>query len=147
MRYFEDFKVGETIELGSYTISEEEIIAFARQFDPQPFHIDTEKARHSLFGTLVASGWHTASIYMRLMVDGLLNDAAAQASPGLDRLSWLRPVQAGDTLTARLKVLDTRLSLSRSNTGIVRQLYEMLNQDQEVVLRMEGSTFYGLRPL
>ncbi len=146
MRYFEDFKVGETIELGSRTINEEEIITFAQQFDPQPFHLDKEKARVSIFGTLVASGWHTGSIFMRLMVDSLLKDSAAQASPGIDQLRWVRPVKPGDTLSVRLKVLRTRLSGSRPNTGIVYSLCEMVNQHGELVMRMEFPTFYGLRP-
>jgi acyl dehydratase len=147
MRYFEDFQVGEIIELGRRTVSEAEIIAFARQFDPQPFHMDKEKARYSSFGRLVASGWHTGSIYMRLLVDGLLNEAASQLSPGLEELRWLKPVYPGDTLSGRLTILSARVSGSRPNTGIVRHLGELLNQDQEVVMRLEGATFFGLRPV
>src|SRR5579859_3157513 len=103
-RYFEDFAVGHTLELGSYTITREEILAFARQFDPQPFHTDEEQAKASLYGGLIASGWHTASIFMRLLVDGLLNDTASMGSPGVDELRWLRPVRPGDTLRARFTV-------------------------------------------
>jgi acyl dehydratase len=147
MRYFEDFQVGEIIELGRRTVSEAEIIDFARQFDPQPFHLDKEKAHHSSFGRLVASGWHTASIYMRLLVDGLLNEAASQLSPGLEELRWLKPVYPGDTLSGRLTILSARVSGSRPDTGIVRHLGELFNQDQEVVMRLEGATFFGLRPV
>ncbi len=146
MLYYEDFAVGQTIELGSRTLTQEKIIAFARQFDPQPFHLDPVKARDSLFGTLVASGWHTASTYMRLLVDSLLLDSAAQASPGLDSLRWLKPVQPGDTLTGYFTVLDMRVSASRPSTGIIKHAGEMVNQRQEPVMRVEGITFMGLSP-
>src|SRR5579871_83649 len=97
-QYFEDFQVGETIHLGSREITAEEIIAFAHQWDPQPFHVDPDLAKESLFGGLVASGWHTAVMYMRLLVDGFLNETASMGSPGIDELRWRKPVRPGDTL-------------------------------------------------
>ena len=107
-RYFEDYRAGEVIELGSRTVSAEEIIAFARQFDPQPFHVDPERARLTPFGGLVASGWHTAAMFMRLSVDGHQSaQAGSIGSPGVDEIKWLRPVRPGDTLTGRTTVLET----------------------------------------
>ena len=120
MYYFEDFSVGDTFELGSKQMSEEEIITFARQFDPQPFHVDPERAKESFFGGLVASGWHTTAIFMRLFVDGLLNKSASLASPGVDEVRWVRPVRPGDMLRARFTVLESTPSRSRPNMGVVR---------------------------
>ena len=93
MRYLEDFTPGEIIELGSKTVSEEEILTFAREFDPQPFHIDPERARDSVYGGIIASGWHTIAIFMRLAVDGLFNDTISMGSPGVNEVRWLRPVR------------------------------------------------------
>ncbi len=108
MKYWEDFKVGESIELGSHSITEAEILAFARKYDPQPFHTDPEAARRSIFGGLIASGWHTCALMMRLSVEAnRREDAAATGSPGLDSCRWLKPVRPGDTLTGRSEVLET----------------------------------------
>src|SRR5258708_421531 len=101
MRYFEDFQVGDIFDLGSTTVTEEEIISFARQFDPQPFHTDPVLAKDSIFGGLVASGWHTTAMFMRLFFDGLLHETASIASPGVDDVRWLKPVRPGDVLRAR----------------------------------------------
>src|SRR5438105_5852946 len=128
MRYFEDFHAGDIFDLGSVKITEEEIIAFARQFDPQPFHIDPERARDSIFGGLVASGWHTVSIFMRLFVDGVLNEAASIASPGVKEVRWLKPVRPGDVLRMRFIVVESLLSRSRANLGILRSRCEVFNQ-------------------
>src|ERR1700694_2277715 len=106
MRYFEDFKVGEVIEVGNVTLTEEEIIKFASQFDPQPFHLSEEGAKNSIFGGIAASGWHTASLFVRLMVTNLLNETISQGSPGVDELRWLKPVRPGDTLTGRMTILE-----------------------------------------
>jgi acyl dehydratase len=146
-RYFEDFRVGEVIELGSRTIGAEEIIAFAREFDPQPFHIDAERARQSVFGGLVASGWHTAAIYMRLTVDGLINATAhSMGSPGIDGIEWLKPVRPGDTLTGRVTIADAIPSKSRADRGTLKTLGELMNQQGEVVMRIRGAGFFGRRP-
>ena len=147
MRYFEDFHAGDTFEhMGQITVTEEEIITFARQFDPQPFHIDRERAKNSYFGELVASGWHTTSLFMRLFVDGLLNESASLASPGVDNVRWPRPVCPGDTLSARFTVIESTPSRSRSALGIIRSHCEMYNQQNELVLTLEGIHFLGRRP-
>ncbi len=145
-RYFEDFAVGERIELGDYTITRDEIIAFARQWDPQPFHLDEAAARETPFGGLIASGWHTSAIFMRLLVDGLLNSAASLGSPGLDELRWLKPVRPGDTLRPRITVLETTPSARNPNRGTVRWLGELFNQDGDVVMRIVGRNLFARRP-
>ena len=145
-RYFEDFQVGQTIDLGTTSASEEEIIAFARQFDPQPFHIDPALAQASAFGGLIASGWHTASLLMRLLVDGLFNDTISMGSPGVDEIRWLQPVRPGDVLRARFTVLDCRSSKSRPEMGVVRSRSEVLNQQDELVMTVIGVHFLGRRP-
>lgn len=147
IRYFEDFQVGDTIDLGTTPqVTAEEIVAFARQFDPQPFHLDAEAARHSAFGQLVASGWHTVALLMRLLVDGLLNDTISMGSPGVDAVRWLRPLRPGDTLRARFTVLEATPSKSRSTMGIIRSRLEAFNQDDEPVMTLEGIHFVGRRP-
>jgi acyl dehydratase len=146
VRYFEDFGVGQVIELGSHTMTREEMLAFARQFDPQPFHIDEAAARESPFGGLIASGWHTGSVCMRLLVDHLLNSAASLGSPGLEDLRWLKPVRPGDTISPRMTVLETTLSERNPTRGTVRWLAEILNQDGEVVMRMVGRNLFARRP-
>ncbi len=147
MRYFEDFQAGEIIELGSRTVSEEEVIVFATEFDPQPFHIDKERAKDSMFGALIASGWHTGSLFMRLFADNLLNDTVSMGSPGVDELRWPRPVRPGDTLQARFVVLETTPSRSRPNMGIIRSRSEVYNQHGELVMSMVGTNFFGRRPV
>jgi acyl dehydratase len=146
VRYFEDFSPGEVIELGSHTISRDEIVAFAREYDPQPFHLDEAAAARSIYGGLLASGWQTASIFMRLLCDALVHDMASMGSPGIDELRWLRPVRPGDTLTGRFTVLETTPSRSKPDRGVVRALSELRNQHGEVVLRMTGLSLVGRRP-
>src|ERR687896_2668164 len=127
-RYFEDFEPGHVFELGSRTVTAEEIVAFARQWDPQPFHTDEEAAAASVFGGLIASGWHTGAMWMRLYVDSLLDGAASMGSPGIEELRWLAPVRPGDTLRGRLTVLETTPSETRPGRGTVRIRGEMVNQ-------------------
>ncbi len=134
MRYFEDFQPGEVIPLGSCVVRREEIIAFARQFDPQPFHVDEEAARRSIYGGIIASGWHTASICHRLLVEGLLKDTSSMGSPGLDELRWLRPVRPGDELSARIEVLATTPSRSKPERGAIKTRLEVRNQKGELVM-------------
>jgi acyl dehydratase len=138
MRYFEDYQVGQSATLGSHTITRDEIIAFATQFDPQPFHVDEARARESIYGGLIASGWHTASLMMRLIVDGWESDTAGMGSPGVDELRWLLPVRPGDTLTASIAILEMTPSTRRPDRGTVRTLCELRNQDGQVVLRAIG---------
>jgi len=145
-QYFEDFRPGQTVELGSRTVTEEEIVAFARQWDPQPFHTDAEAARDSVFGGLVASGWHTGAMWMRLYVDSLLDGTASHGSPGVEELRWLAPVRPGDTLTGRLEVLEAVPSERRPDRGTVRIRAEMVNQDGVTVMSMTTRGHFGRRP-
>jgi acyl dehydratase len=146
MRYFEDFQVGERIELGSVMVTEEEIIAFAREYDPQPFHISPEQAKHSYYGGLIASGWHTVSLLMRLMADGMINDTISLGSPGVDEVRWLRPVRPNDTLHACLTIVQTKPSKRRAELGIITSSSEVFNQSGELVLTLKGVHFFGRRP-
>lgn len=138
MRYFEDFKPGEVAELGSHTITKDEIIAFARQFDPQTFHLDEEAARQTVFGGLIASGWHTGSLVMRLFCDGVIKGTASLGSPGVDEMRWLKPVRPGDTLSLRMTVTECVPSRSKPDRGIVRSLLELSNQHGEVAVSIKG---------
>lgn len=145
-RYFEDFFEGETLDLGSFSYTEQEIVAFARAYDPQPMHTDPDAARRSIYGGLIASGWQTATSYMRTLVDQLMRDSSSVGSPGLDKLRWLKPVRPGDVLRARFTVLEARPSNSRPDWGIVRSRGEVLNQDDQVVMDVEAVNFFGRRP-
>jgi acyl dehydratase len=146
VRYFEDFAPGQVIELGRYTITKDEIVAFARQFDPQPFHLDEEAAKKTIYGGLLASGWHSAAITMRLLYDGLVKDTISLGSPGVDELRWVKPVRPGDTLSARLTVLECIPSRSKPDRGVVRAAIEMRNQHGEVVVTSKGLSLFGRRP-
>jgi acyl dehydratase len=145
-RYFDDFKAGQVIELGRRTISKDAILAFAREFDPQIFHTDEDAAKATIFGGLIASGWHTASLAMRLLYDGLIKDTFSLGSPGVDELRWLRPVRPGDTLSARLTVTECVPSRSKPDRGIVRSFIELANQHGEVVVTIRGLSLLGRRP-
>jgi acyl dehydratase len=145
-RYFEDFKAGETVELGEYTIGEADILEFARLYDPQVFHIDAERARETPYGGLIASGWHTASLGMRMLVDGLLGASASMGSPGVESLNWHKPVRPGDTLRARITTLESALSRSRPDRGRIRSKLEILNQNGELVLSWIGTIIIGTQP-
>lgn len=134
--FFEDFNPGDVTDTGSVTVTREEIVAFARQFDPQPFHVDEEAARRSPFGGLIASGWHTASLCMRLVVDLLGPDSGSLGSPGVDELRWLKPVRPGDELSARVEVLEARPSRSKPDRGLVKLRYTLRNQSGEEVMTM-----------
>jgi acyl dehydratase len=136
--YWEDFQPGSVHEIGSHTFSEQEIIAFARQFDPQPFHTDPEAARATFFGGLIASGWHTCAVGMRLMVQAYIGRSASLGSPGVENIRWLAPVRAGDTLTYRRVLLEARASQTKPGVGLVRSRLEAVNQRGETVLTMDG---------
>ena len=144
--YFEGFSAGQVIELGSRTFTEGEIIDFARQFDPQPFHVDHEAASESHFGGIVASGWHTCSVMMRLIVDGLLLRAVSHGSPGVDEIRWLKPVRPGDTLTMSMHVIEAIPSKSKPDRGVLRSEYRGVNQHGEVVVTMKTLGMFGRRP-
>lgn len=144
--YWEDFAVGTTREFGGLAVTKEEILRFAKQFDPQPFHVDEEAARRSPFGGLIASGWHTGSLMMRLLVDHYISHVASLGSPGIDELRWLRPVRPGDTLSVRATVTEVRPSRSKPDRGIVRSFVEVLNGNREVVMTLSALTLILRRP-
>ena len=146
MRYWEDIKEGEVVELGSRTLDKERMVEFAREFDPQPFHTDEKAAEASIWGGLIASGWLTGSVLMRIFYDGYLKDTASLGSPGIDELRWLKPVRPGDTLTGRFTVLESVASRSKPDRGIVRSLMEVMNQHGEVVMTTKGVNFVSRRP-
>ncbi|HEX5692192.1 MAG TPA: MaoC family dehydratase, partial [Roseiflexaceae bacterium] len=138
-RFFEDYIVGATYEFGSIAVDEDEVIAFAQRYDPQPLHIDPEAARRSPFGGLIASGWHSASLMMRLFVDHYLSPVSSVVSPGIDELRWLKPVRPGDTLAVRVTIVDSNRSRSRPDRGIVRSEIEVLNQHGEAVMSLKAA--------
>jgi len=145
-RYFwEDFPVGQVREFGAYPVTREAVLAFAREFDPQPFHLDDRAAEASLFGKLAASGWHTCAMAMRMMCDAYLLESASLGSPGLEKLSWKKPVYPGDTLHVRLEVLESRALASRPDVGIIRSRWDVMNQADEIVLTMEGFGMFRRR--
>ena len=133
---FDDFEARRVYELGSKVVTEDEIVGFARQFDPQPFHLDPEAAKDSVFGGLIASGWHTGAMWMRLYVDSLLGGASGQGSSGIEELRWLAPVRPGDMLSGRLTVLEATVSESHPDRVSVRIRGEMVNQDGVTVMSM-----------
>ncbi len=136
--YLEDFAAGQTFDLGQHQFDENEIVDFATQFDPQPFHIDPDAAAASNFGGLVASGWHTGSVFMRLLVDGLLARCASMGSPGVDELRWLAPVRPGDILTAILHIEEVRPSKSRPDRGFIMTSAVLTNQDASDVFTLRA---------
>jgi acyl dehydratase len=146
MLYFEDYAVGDTRELGKRVITEDEIIAFAKMYDPQPFHIDKEAATKSIFGGLVSSGWMTCAVMMRMLVDTMSSKSAFLGSPGVDQIRWLKPVYPGDELTVVLRVLETRASSSKPDRGVVKTQWEATNQKGELVCTVQGMGMYGRRP-
>ncbi|HWE90464.1 MAG TPA: MaoC family dehydratase [Pseudonocardiaceae bacterium] len=145
-RYFEDYEPGSTQDCGSVSVTEDEIIEFAKQYDPQPFHVDAGAAADGPFGGLIASGWHTTALMMRLLADGYLSGASSLGSPGIDELRWLRPVRPGDVLRVRVTVLEIRPSSSKPDRGLVRSRVEMTNEAGEPVLRLIALNLVRRRP-
>ncbi|MEU4897115.1 MaoC family dehydratase [Streptomyces sp. NPDC044780] len=145
-RYLEDYRPGESHDCGSVTVTEEEIVEFATRFDPQFFHVDPEAAADGPFGGLIASGWHTTALMMRLYADHYLSPAASLGGPGVDELRWTAPVRPGDTLRLRVTVLEARPSRSKPDRGILRSRVEMTNQRQETVLRLTVLNMLRVRP-
>ena len=140
--YWEDFYPGQVLETGGLSLSAEEIIEFGKKYDPQPFHIDSEKAKQTFFGELIASGWQTASICMRMICDLYLIEAASLGSPGVDELRWVKPVRPGDTLRLRTTVIEATPSAKQPNRGTVLFRWELFNQNGEVALRMVGRQLF-----
>lgn len=144
--YWEDFREGEVREFGRTEVKREDIVRFASEFDPQPFHLDEAAAGRTMFGGLIASGWHTAAMAMRMMCDAYLLKSASLGSPGIEQLKWLRPVRPGDTLRVRLTILETRPMQSKPDVGLLKSRHEVVNQDGEVVMQMEGYGMMRRRP-
>jgi acyl dehydratase len=145
--YLEDFAPGQVRESPPRTLTKEEIIAFARDYDPQPFHTDEAAAKRTVYGGLIASGWQTVAIMMRLLWDTFLKDTASLGSPGSDEIRWLKPVRPGDTVRARFTIVDVTPSRSKPDRGIVRTSTEVLNQHGEIVMTHRGMGMFGRRPL
>jgi acyl dehydratase len=146
-RWFEDLHPGEVAEFGDYAMTASEVVEFATRFDPQPFHTDPVAARDSIFGGLVASGWHTGSAVMRMLVDHYVTPESSMGSPGLDEIRWLKPVRPGDRLRVRVTVLEAIPSRSKPDRGVIRSLTEAINQDGEVVMTMRGMNMIRRRPV
>jgi acyl dehydratase len=144
--YFEDFPPGDVRESPPYTVTREEMVAFARQYDPQPFHTDEAAAARSIYGGLLGSGWLTTAIFMRLVWETFLKDAASLGSPGVDEIRWLKPVRPGDTLRARFTVVEAVPSRSEPDRGVIRSLNEVLNQHGEIVMTVRGLGLFARRP-
>jgi acyl dehydratase len=144
-RYFEDYVPGSVFEYGSIAVEQDEVIAFARRFDPQDIHTDPAAAANGPFGGLIASGWHTAGLMMRLYVDHYLSKVASLASPGIDELRWIAPVRPGDVLRIRVTVMEANRSRSKPDRGIVRSLIEVLNQGGDVVMSLKAVNFLQCR--
>ncbi|MGD0024790.1 MAG: MaoC family dehydratase [Xanthobacteraceae bacterium] len=145
-QYLEDFAVGQVFASGRLRVDKEAIIAFAAQFDPQPYHLDEEAARKSVFGGLAASGWHTAALTMRLVVEGEFRPAGGILGVGFDELSWPRPVRPGDELHTKSEVLEVRPSKSRPDRGLIRVRTTTFNQNGEAVQIYTGHLLVPRRP-
>jgi acyl dehydratase len=147
LRYFDDYLPGATYDCGSVSVDQAEIISFAKAFDPQPFHVDPEVAASGPYGGLIASGWHTAALMMRQLVEHYVSAEASLGSPGLDEIRWPYPVRPGDTLRVRATVIEARRSLSKPDRGIVRTMAEAVNQDDRPVMRATAINFFRVRPV
>ena len=137
-RYLEDYESGSVHEFGTIAVEASDIIAFARRFDPQIFHTGPEAAKHTVYGGLIASGWHTASMMMRLFVDYYLSGIASLGSPGVDELRWKKPVRPGDTLSLRVTVMETKRLRSKPDRGVLTSFIEVINQKNDVVMSMQA---------
>jgi acyl dehydratase len=140
--YWEDFVPGVREFMGQVTVDRQEVIDFARRYDPQPFHIDQEEAENSIYGGIIASGWHTCSMVMRLMCDSYLLNSSSLGSPGIEGVKWSSPVYPDDVLTAFRTVTETRASSSKPDRGIVKTFWETENQNGDVVMSMTGINFF-----
>ena len=144
--YFDDFAPGMVREFGRYVVTAEEIVDFASKYDPQPFHVDPEAAKASIYGGLIASGWMTCAVAMRMACDDFVLEAASMGSPGVDKIRWKLPVRPDDVLRMRVTVVETRSSQSKPDRGLLRTLWEVINQRDEVVMTTEGMGLYRRRP-
>jgi len=146
MLTYDDMKIGTVFDLGPRLVTKDEIIKFASKFDPQPFHLDGGSPQAELMGGLIASGWHTCSIFMRMMCDSYLLNATSQGSGGLDEVRWILPVRPNDTLSGTATVVDRRISKSRPEIGILQFDYELHNQNNETVMTISGTGMIGTNP-
>lgn len=142
---FEDFTPGSTRMLGPFTVTKEALLAFAHEYDAQPFHVDEVAAKDSFIGTLIASGWQTCCINMRMLADEMILDSTSMGSPGIEEVKWLKPVRPGDTLRSRMTILESRPSKSRPSIGLVQFQFEMLNQADETVFVQKNWIMFGRR--
>jgi acyl dehydratase len=145
--YFEDLKVGTRRSLGKHTFGRDEVLEFAGKYDPQPFHVDEAAAEASIFGGLIASGWHTCSVMMKLLVTQVLHDSSSMGSPGIDEIRWLKPVRVGDTLEVFLVIEGARASNSKPDRGLLVMCWEGFNQDGEQVVYVRSKLLMGRRPV
>jgi acyl dehydratase len=143
--HFEDFPVGEVVTYGRYEVTAEEIVAFAREFDPQPFHLDAEAARGTILKGLAASGWHVCAIFMRMMYDGYIAETASLGSPGIDEVKWLKPVHAGDVLACRRTTRAARISAKRPEMGLVTFHWELFDAAGERKTDIVGTSIVAVR--
>jgi acyl dehydratase len=145
-RYWDDYEIGHKFDLGSTSFTADEIVDFARQYDPQSFHVDADAARQSMFGGLIASGWHVTAKLMRLFVDNYVDQRTALGSPGVDEVRWLKPVRPGDTLNAWVECAGKVPSKSRPEMGIVHEQWRATNQKGELVMTLKGTNMVRRRP-
>jgi len=145
-RWFEDYAVGTTSAYGPVRVDEADVLDFGRRFDPQPFHVDPEAAAAGPFGGLIASGWHTCALMMKLLAEDYLSPVSSLGSPGIDELRWLQPVRPGDELVLRTTVEQARVSRTKPDRGIVRTQVELINQDGTAVLRLVAMNLIRTRP-
>jgi acyl dehydratase len=145
-RYFEDYVEGDVHDCGSIAVDADEIVSFAKRYDPQTFHTDPEAAKQTMFGGLIASGWQTCGLMMKLFADNYLTHIASLASPGVDELRWLKPVRPGDRLSVRVTVLKAVPSKSKPDRGAVTSLVEVFNQAEELVMTMKPVNIIARRP-
>ena len=145
--YWEDFKVGDRRAIGEIEVSAKMIKEFAIKYDPQPFHIDEEKAKDTVFGGLIASGWHTCSLVMKIMCDSYLLESSSLGSPGVEKIKWIRPVTSNDKIKCYRNILNSRISKSNNKIGIVKFLFETFNQKDEIVMTFESFGMFGRRDL
>lgn len=143
--HYEDFLEGMVIPFGTYHLTKQEVWDYAREWDPQSFHLDEETANNSVLGGVAASGWQASAILIRLAVDAFANKSAAMASSGMDEAKWLKPVLAGETLTGRATVLSRRVSAKRPEMGILKMKFELLNIAGELKVEITGVQFMGVR--
>jgi acyl dehydratase len=138
MLYFEDLNIGQKILIGPISVTEVEIIEFAKKFDPQPFHIDAKKAKDSLFGGLCASGWHTCSLYMRMLYDGLLINLASLGSPGMNEIRWIKPLFPNETIKGELDIIRKTPSKSKPYIGSIVIDSKVFNSKKELIMTMQS---------